>query len=260
MLDYLVLQTNMTDFMTKDDLSQLRQTCQLLKESIDQFSHPYTWVQACRLCDPTILWGLDDHRVSCHQPVKNEWMIFYWLKRLPSIIPPGFWSYFLRFMKGYVSMTNFRQWRSFTQQPLFFPDRHKRWYIGMRVEIVGNSEHNEAFYPEELKDIDEFISVGVSISHTKKIQESIPGLNPSSVGWHSDDGSIYMDSLMVGEATRFGRGDQVDVIVDYYTGMIMFEKNSRVAHIQELSGEFLCNPLMFTVVCKTMNHLSFHII
>lgn len=258
---YLVCQTNMTEFLTKYDLSQLRQACTLLRETIDRQSHPHNWVHKCRLYDPSTLWS---GQVSCHEPKEGggaEWHVFYWLNKLPSIIPPGFWSYFLRFMKGYVSMTYFQKWNDFTQQPLVLPNRTKRWHIGMRVEIVGDYDHNNAYYPEDLGDIDEFVSVGISLSPTREIQESIIlGLNQSSLGWHSDDGCIYVDSLMVAETSRFGRGDVVDVIVDYYKGAVMFEKNSRVVYVHELSGEFLCNPLLFSVVCKTMNRLFFHII
>lgn len=261
MWDYLVCQTNLTEFLTNYELCQLRQTCTLLKTTIDHQHHPYNWIQKCRFYDPSTLWSVGGCQVSCYEPKDYaEWMVFYWLKKLPSIIPLGFWTYFLRFMKGYVSMTHFQKWVGFTQQPLILPDGSKKWHIGMKVEIIGDYNHNNAYYPEDLEDIDEFISIGISLSPIQNIQESILGLNQTSLGWHSDDGSIYMDSLMVAQASKFGKGDVVSIIVDYYKGMVMFEKNSRVIHVQELSGEFLYNPLFFSVACKTMNKLFFHIL
>lgn len=262
MLEYLLSQTNLKDFLSNWELSQLRQSCRLLKEILDKRVYPLTWVQTCRFCDPNVLWHhiMDRRMVSCYQPQILDWVVICWGDKLPSIIPSPFWSYFLRFMKGYVSMTQFRMWGKYTPHPVTFPDRSSRWQIGMKMEIVGNSFHNEEFYPEELKDIDEFISIGVSIYQPQHIHESILGLNQHSMGWHSDDGNIYMDSLLIGEASQFGKGDTLVVSVDYYNGLVLFEKNSKLIYIQEISGAFLYNPLLFTVVCKTMNQLFLSIV
>lgn len=260
LLDYLVGQTDMEEFLTRWEMSQVRQTCRHLKETIDHRVSPLTWVETCRRCDPKGLWDVGGHRVSCHIPLHPEWVVIRWEKALPSLIPAPFWSYFMRFMKGYVSMPQFQTWNGHTPQPIVFPGPHRRWWVGMRVEIVGEYSHNEEYFPEELKDMDEFLSVGLSLSTSHSPQDIILGLNDHSVGWHSDDGNIYMGSLIVGEAPKFGKGDTVDVMVDYYNGVVWFQKNARLVHVQELSGEFLCNPLRLTVACKTMNHLHFQVL
>jgi len=156
-------------------------------------------------------------------------------------------------------MFKFMQWSQFCQMPLNTPMR-KCWEIGMRVEIVGTSMHNHENYPDELKDIDEFVAIGVCIQRSDPVHENICGLNPFSIGWHSDDGGIYMDSLLVDECQKFGSGDKVDVVIDYLGGMILFKKNRSFVNCFELSGEFLSHPLIFTVSSTTSNSLFFKIV
>ena len=129
------------------------------------------------------------------------------------------------------------------------------------MEIVGSHIHRpDNENGGHFKDIDEFVSVGISTMHTEHIQDSILGLNSFSIGWHSDDGNIYMDSLVLSEGLLYGAGDTVDVRVNYGSGTISFEKNNHVVYEHELSGDFLSQPLSFCVVSKTLNTLFFQIV
>lgn len=262
LLETLIENTDIDEFLTMWDLSQTRQTCSFLKKWVEKrVQGPYTWVEKCRLCDPNAIWEINRKIASCYRPTEKKWSTVYWNKKLPSVVPDGFWNYFSRFIKAFVSMSNLQQWMAFEPFPLVVRPHIKKWEIGMRIEIFGNSVHNEEDdYPEELKDIDEFISVGITIHKPYQIHDSILGLNPMSVGWHSDDGMIYFDSLVVGRCERFGSGDRIDVIVEYSCGIVMFQKNRRVVHIHELSGDLLSNPLIFGVSCTTMNSLFFDIV
>lgn len=252
------------DYLSLYETAQLRQTCSVWKQWIDKHTYPsnttnYTWIEKCRLCDPQLLWRIDGRLASCYYPVRKQWVIAYWTRRLPSVIPQQFWNYFMRIMKGFVSMSHFLQWSPFEQCPLVIPPCQKRWDIGMQVVIVGTSVHNDENYPEELKDIDEFISVGVSLYPLKHIHDDILGLNAHSIGWHSDDGKIYMDSLVVDEGEAFGKGDEIEIILDYSCGILMFKKNQRFIYLHELTGEMLSHPLLFGATCRTMNSLFFSI-
>ena len=253
-------------YLSLYDLAQLRQTCSLWKQWMEKYVCPlttttdYTWIEKCRLCDPELLWQIDGNMASCYRPVRKQWIIATWQKKLPSIIPQQFWNYFMRIMKGFVSMPQFMKWSSFEQRPLVMPPHENRWDIGMRVVIVGTAIHDEENYPEELKDIDEFISVGISTQTINKIHEDILGLNGHSVGWHSDDGKIYMDSLVVDEGETFGRGDEICITVDYSYGVLIFQKNRRFIYIHDLAGGMLSHPLRFGATCRTMNSLFFSII
>lgn len=256
------------DYLSLYEMAQLRQTCAVWKQWIDKHVCPstttttnYTWIEKCRLCDPHLLWKMDGKLASCYRPVRKKWVMVTWQKKLPSVIPHQFWNYFMRIMKGFVSMSHFLQWSPFEQQPLVIPPRRKRWEIGMRVDIVGTSVHDEENYPEELKDIDEFLSVGVTLHPLNNIQEDIFGLNAHSIGWHSDDGKIYMDSLVLndGDIGKFGQGDEVEVILDYSCGILLFKKNGRFLYLHELTGDMLSSPLLFGATCRTMNSLFFSI-
>lgn len=265
MLHYLIYNTDISEFLTFYELTQLRGTSLVLKKFIDKFSPPrsYTWIQKCRFCDPNILWEIDNcPNVSCYKPQRKKWVMMYWGKKLPSIIPPAFWNYFMNFFKGYMTLSKFENWHPFHQKPLFFPHHSSKWEIRMRVDIVGTATHNdEDDYPEELRNIDEFLSVGISLLNAKNIHDGILGLNSFSIGWHSDDGNLYMDSLLINHRVEcFGKDDQVEVIVDYSGGMLLFKKNSQLVHLYELSGEFLCNPLLFSISGKTMNSLFLSIL
>lgn len=249
----------MIDFMSLSDLGQLRQTCWVLKQCVDKTS-PYDWIQKCRTCDPQHLWMVDGKEASCFHPKQKKWVLIYWKKKLPSVIPPSFWNYFMRMMKGFVSMSDFQQWCVFEPHPVVIPPRLKQWDIGMIVSIVGTAVHNDENYPAALKDIDEFISVGVALDYSGNVHDNILGLNPYSIGWHSDDGKIYMDSLVVDEGQSFGKGDYTEIVLDYSRGVLLFRKNDYLVYTHELTGEFLSNPLMFCATCSTMNGLFFSIL
>jgi hypothetical protein len=253
-------------YLSMYDLAQLRQTCAVWKEWMDNYPSTattttnYTWIEKCRLCDPDLLWQIDGSMASCHRPIQKQWVIATWQKKLPSMIPKPFWNYLMRIMKGLMSMPQLLRWSSFEQRPLIIPPNQKRWDIRMRVNIVGTAVHDEENYPEELKDIDEFISVGLSIRTIDKIHEDILGLNAHSIGWHSDDGKIYLDSLVVSEGEPFGKGDEIEITVDYLYGVLMFKKNRRFIYIHELAGDMLSHPLLFGATCRTMNSLFFGIL
>lgn len=261
MLPFLLDHTNFIEFLSVYELSQLRETCVMVKDQLKTLLHPHTtWIQKCRFCDSNTLWEINNTDASCYKPETERWIAIYWNKKLPSIVPHTFWSYFSKFMKGYMTLSKFEQWCQYNQEPLFFYNNIKKFEIRMRIDIMGTFVHDENFFPNELQNIDEFISVGVSIINTKNIHDGILGLNSFSIGWHSDDGNIYLDSLVIGGCgCSFGKGDVVEVIVDYLNGMLLFEKNFKLVYIYELSGEFLCNPLLFSVVCKTKNSIFFDI-
>ena len=261
MMEYLIYNTNWVEYLTKDDLSLLRQTASIVKQCVDKRMHVVDWVLDHRFMDPTIQWKVNDSQdrvIDDYHPrqEKKEWAFIYWLQELPPIVPPAFWNYFLNFVKGYVSMATFQKWCQFQQKPLLFHKNQLKFDIEMKVEIIGNHTHNYNLYLEDWNDIEEFFSIGIVIHDN---HPDILGLSPCSMGWHSDDGTIYMDSLVVGKAGRFGRGDKISLLVDYLQGLLIFKKNSKWMCVLELSGEFMCNPLQFGFVCKTMNHVRFSI-
>lgn len=260
-MEYLIYNTNWVEYLTKDDLSLLRQTGSIVKKCVDRRMCIVDWVLDHRLMDTSTPWKLNDSPVrvmDAYHPQQwnKEWAFIYWLQELPPIVPPAFWNYFFRFVKGYVSMSTFQKWCQFQQKPLLFPHNKLKFDIEMKVEIVGNHTHNYNVYLEEWNDIEEFFSIGIVIHHH---HPDILGLGSHSMGWHSDDGNIYMDSLVVGKAGRFGRGDKISLLVDYLQGLAIFIKNAKWMCVLELSGEFMCNPLTFGLVCKTMNQVRFRI-
>lgn len=252
----------MLQYLSLYDVGSLRQTSWVLKQWVETHMCPTggTWADTCRFCDRQMMWKIGGMWASCYKPVRAQWVIAYWQKKLPSIIPPPFWNYFMRMMKGFVSMSHFLQWSAFEQRPLIVSPCQKKWGLGMKVAIVGTSTHDAEHYPEELKNIDEFIAVGATLHQTTHIQESILGLNAHSIGWHSDDGNIYVDSLVVDEGEPFGQGDEVEIIVDYSYGLLLCKKNGRFIYLHELTGEMLSNPLTLGATCRTMNSLFFSIV
>lgn len=264
MLSHLIEHTDFIAFLSRHELSQLRQVSVSLKKGVEQYFYPhtgYTWVEKCRFYDPTVLWRINNVMTSCYTPKKKEWTTAYW-QPLPSVVPTKFWNLLLRFLKPFVSMSNLQKWCNFSQSPLVSPFKRQKWEIGVAIDIVGGAVHNEEDdYPENLNDIDEFISVGVCIHHPENIiEDHIVGLNDFSIGWHSEDGYIYTGSLLVGECEKYRHGDRVEVILDYANGIIFFRKNNRLVYIYELMGYFLCNPLVFCVSCTTMNKIYFSIV
>lgn len=248
-------------FLDLCDLSQLRQACSPLKKWVEKSVLPhtsYTWIQKCRLCDPQLLWDIGGKPASCYKPVQKKWTLAYWPRRLPPVVPCGFWNYFMRIMSHFVSMSHFMWWASFEQCPLVVPPQQRRWEIGMWMAIVGASEHEEE--PEEWKNIDEFIAVGATLRRSDDIADNILGLNAHSIGWHSDDGKIYMDSVVVEEGETFGSGDEVEVVLDYSCGLLLFKKNNRTVYLHELTGYMLRHTLIFGASCRTMNSLFFRIV
>jgi len=257
MLDYLVDHTDFLGYLSVDDLCAIRQTSLCLKYSVEKQTGKRTWIEKHRMYDPNVLWETNGKLVSCYKPIRNKWVMIYRQKKMPSIVPRPFWNYFLQFMKSFITLYKFQQLCDFQQTPLtMLPNMKQKWEAKMKVEIVGTSAHNqENEYPEELRDIDEFISIGVTFNRTSHIKEGVLGLNPYSIGWHSDDGIIYTDSLTIDKGALFGKGDKIELIIDYLNGALIFLKNSKLIYFHELSGEFLCNPLTFSVSCRTMNSL-----
>lgn len=264
MLDYLIRHTDFLQFLSVVQIGQLREVSHEIKTFIETRQLPvsWSWIEKCRHCDPHTMWNLDGKSISCLDPCgKQEWLTIYWKKKIPSIVPHSFWSYFLQCFKGFMTLSKFQKWRSFHPSPVIFPDRSGRMNVRMRVEIVGSHIHRpDNENGGHFKDIDEFVSVGISTMHTEHIQDSILGLNSFSIGWHSDDGNIYMDSLVLSEGLLYGAGDTVDVRVNYGSGTISFEKNNHVVYEHELSGDFLSQPLSFCIVSKTLNTLFFQIV
>lgn len=260
MMEYLIHNTNWIEYLTRDDLSLLRQTGSKVKKSVEERMHVFDWVLDHRTIHPTTPWKVNDnHNVMvdyCPQQEEKEWAFIYWSQKLPPVVPPAFWNYFLKFVKGFVSMSTFQKWCQFHQKPLMFPKNRLKFDVEMRVEIIGNHTHNYNAYLEEWNDIEEFFSIGI-VAHYN--HPDILGLHPFSIGWHSDDGNIYMDSLVVGKGGCFARGDRICLLVDYLQGLLIFKKNSKWMCVLELSGEFMCNPLKFGLVCKTLNHVRFSI-
>ena len=266
MLDYMMEHTDLVGYLSVKELCIMRLVSSSLKDKVEMRRHPhtgYTWIQKCRLLDPKTLWNVENKLASCHEPVFRDWLVAYWTDRLPPVVPSAFWNFFLRIIRGFLSMSCFMRWcPSFQQQPLVLPSGQERWDIVMRLEIVGGYVHDEQEdYPEVLQDMDEFISLGIIKDCPHDIlRNSILGLNGSSIGWHSDDGNFYFDSLMVGEGEKFGSGDTVEVILDYSYGVVLFKKNGRLIYIYELIGSFLSTPLIFAVSGTSMNNLYFSII
>ena len=259
-LEYLVYNTDWVKYLTRLEIACVRTTCRQLKNDIAQLESPFTWIEKCRMHDADWLWDIDGKLASCYQPYGEMWVVARLPHRLPSIIPAGFWKNFLKWIKSYMSLTKFKEWSMFVQKPIMWRDGRVVWEIGMRMEIVGEFSHNGLYYPEELKDMDEFFSVGVGFSHLTHIHDSIVGLNSFSVGWHSDDGNIYMDSLVVGSGSRFGKHDRIEVLVDYRDGFVIFKKNNIIVYRYELMGEFLNHPLLLSAACKTRNTVFFQLV
>lgn len=259
-LEYLICNTDFLGFLTRTEIACVRISCQQLKDCITSREYPFSWIQKCRMYDPDMLWDIDGRRSSCYKPTNEMWSTVRLPHKIPSVVPDGFWRCYLRWIKSYMTLTKIQEWSMFVQKPIVWSDGKETWEIGMRMDIVGNSIHNSAFYPEELKDIDEFLSVGVSFSHMTHIHDSIVGLNSFSIGWHSDDGNIYMDCLVVGCFVRFGKGDRIEVIVDYREGIVIFKKNNVFVFTYELMGEFLNHPLILSATCKTKNTLFFQLV
>lgn len=259
MLEYMLSHTHLTEFLTMSDLCRLRGVC---ADARCRLGH---WARRCRTYDPDALWDVDRRPASCYvpppMPEEGKWFVAYWRSRLPSVVPHAFWGRFFAAIRGFITLPALKAWCWCEQEPAYALDGGVRWRVSATLDIVGTSRHYDYHYPpDELKDIDEFVSLGVAWECPQRIQDAVLGLNPFSVGWHSDDGNIYQDSLVVSGAARFGRGDRVGVSLDYPTGTLLFEKNGRIVYVHELAGDFLCNPLSFGAVCKTKNSIFFNTI
>lgn len=254
MLEYMLCHTCLTEFLTMGDLSRLRQVCLGARS---QLGH---WARRCRTYDPDALWDVDRRPASCYSPSSGggeaRWFVAYWRSRLPSVVPHAFWGRLFVAIRGFITLPALKAWCWCDQEPAYTTDGGVRWRVSATLDVVGTSRHH--YPPDELKDIDEFVSLGVAWDRPSRLQDAVLGLNASSIGWHSDDGNIYHDSLVVSDAGRFGRGDRVGVALDYPTGTLLFEKNGRVVYVHELMGDFLCNPLSFGAVCKTKNSIFFN--
>lgn len=254
MMEYMLSHTPLIDFLSLGDLSQLRQVCVYARSCVGH------WGRRCRTCDLDAMWDVDARAATCYAPPGQEgkWFVAYWRNRLPAVVPVPFWNRLFLAIRNFITMPALRAWCWFEQEPAYDVDGGVRWRVSATLDVVGASTHHDSHYPPELKDIDEFVSLGVAWECPRRIQDAVIGLNPFSVGWHSDDGNIYHDSLVVSEAARFGRGDRVSVALDYPTGTLLFEKNGRVVYTHELAGDFLCNCLSFGAVCKTKNSVFFN--
>lgn len=251
-MEYLICHTPMVGFLTMGDLSRLRQACAHARR---QLGH---WVARCRRYDPNALWRLDGRSASCYKPGPEEkWFVAYWESRIPSVVPLPFWNRLFLSIRNFITLPVLRAWNRFELEPVY-ADNKPAWRVAATLDIIGASSHHDSHYPPELKDIDEFVSLGVAWECPTRTQDAVLGLNPFSIGWHSDDGNLYHESLVVSEAARFGRGDHVSVALDYPTGTLVFEKNGRVVCVHELAGDFLCNRLSFGAVCKTKNNIFFN--
>lgn len=254
MLDYLLCHTPMTDFLTLGDTARLRLVCALARARLGR------WAEKCRAYDPNAPWDVDGRPASCCGPPDNDkWFVAYWRARVPSVAPLPFWNRLFLAVRDFITLPALRAWCPHEQEPAYAIDNGcVRWRIAATLDIVGTSAHHDAHYPPELSEIDEFVSLGVAHERPPLVQDAVPGLNASSIGWHSDDGNIYHDSLVVSSGARFGHGDRVGIALDYPTGALLFEKNGRVVYVHELTGDFLCRPLSFGAACKTRNSIFFN--
>eukprot|EP01130_Rhizamoeba_saxonica_P016883 TRINITY_DN7896_c0_g1_i1.p1 TRINITY_DN7896_c0_g1~~TRINITY_DN7896_c0_g1_i1.p1 ORF type:complete len:901 (+),score=202.86 TRINITY_DN7896_c0_g1_i1:271-2703(+) len=62
------------------------------------------------------------------------------------------------------------------------------------------------------------------------------GLVQGSIGYHADDGGIFMDNTKQHITEASGVGDVIGVGVEFFTGNIFFTKNGRLIHTLEFSS------------------------
>jgi len=265
-LIYLFQNTEFISYFNKEELSMLREVDPFLQKIIEKQFYPqlhhYSWLQKCRMYDPHTAWIVNNKLCSCYSPDEKKWTSIYLLKKMPSIIPIKLWSYFFSLCQSFVSLQHFELWHQFIPKPLSSINGNTTWNITMSVDIIGNNDTDV----EDLEDdddeehavwnlINEFVSVGILIDETEK--NDILGMNDVSIGYHSDDGCIYLSSLIIGRAEPFGENDQINTTLDYRNGIVYFEKNGVVMFSYKLKGKFLNSPIMMGTTCKTRNLLFF---
>lgn len=215
-LIFIFQNTEFARFLCVREKAQLRQSCHEVKDLIDS-CYNLTWLQMCRLY----------HRQSLH---------YY----IPSVVPISFWTPFWLWCHMFVTLSLLIKWTGFNPLPASSLHGKARWRVVATVSLVYDIDNVDDEEEEEDDQEDEFISVGVSLASNISCQY---GVSSQSLGYHSDDGLVYMDSLVVAQGEPYGVGDEIRVGVDYKRGSIFFQKNNSLVANIPLHGEMLSSPL-----------------
>ena len=140
----------------------------------------------------------------------------------------------------FVTLSLFTKWTGFRPLPATTSQGRPRWRVVATVSILPINEDNLVDTDNEEDDEESFISIGVCIAGR---DYGIHGVESQSLGYHSDDGMIYMESLVVAKAEPYDVGDEIRVGVDYRRGNIYFQKNRITMAVVPLHGEMLSFPL-----------------
>lgn len=228
----VVQNTDFLHFLTMTTKSTLREVSRDLCYLVDggkTTSKP--WTHQCRC-----IMGKKFTREKSLSPC-----IIHLKTPLPSIIPYSFWTPFWKWCNLFVTMKVYRKWTRFRPFPVFSP--YPVWCVYMAVRIVECTDPDfDGGGP---------ITLGVYVGDTPDDQL---GLTGSSIGYHSDDGYVYYENLVVGRCPTFQTGDTVFVGIDYCHGVVHFTKKYDKTYSFPLHGEFLYKPIYFGICMDKTGH------
>jgi hypothetical protein len=139
------------------------------------------------------------------------------------------------------------------KQPIYFINKLSKWKICLHVNVLP-PEYPD--YPDD--DMYEQYLISVGLCHSNPNSQLL-GSDNNSIGYHSDDGLFYQESLIIGKGEKYGSCDKITLIIDYENGQVEFEKNKKNMLTHTLRGEFLSNSLYLGITTSTNNFILLHV-
>lgn len=232
--------TDFLEFLSMRDKSELRCVCKDICQKVDSFSsRTLSWKDQCRMVVHRKFYRMETGVLST----------IHLQPPLPSIAPLVFWGKFWRWCSLFVSLKLLQKWSSFIPSPVFCPE--PVWCIHMSVLIDEIPDRQN----QHVNDDDTAVAFPIAIGiFTGEVPRNHIGLTHYSIGYHSDDGYVCNDGIVIGRLGKFEKGDIIFVGIDYRRGSVYFCKRGTSPCWFPLHGEFLSSRLHFAVSMDNRQH------
>lgn len=232
--------TDILKWLTTKDLYCLRNVCIEMNKIIEK-----DLLKDYRKIRNEGYWYLGEEvPITCYAPSERINTQIFWCDYIPAMIPKKFWNYFTKFFCTFVNMNIMKNWIGFIPKTVNIFNEEK-WRVSMTIYILPS-----VYYYNDPVEA-HYISIGISTVWCLTL-----GIAENSIGYHSDDGFIYQDALIVGKGDSYGVGDEIKMTLDYQKGTIEFEKNNILMCLLYLNGKMLRSRLRIGITTNS-SHIIF---
>lgn len=228
MLEAIILQTNLYEFLTRIEQVRLREINTTIRESL--------FFLSIRHCTKEKAWTIVD--------IGDNANTIYWDDNMPSIAPRSFWPQLFYWCRHLIDLRFMEQWTGFYPRPIMF---HSKECHQIGIDIQGT--------------FNDWISIGIFWNRDVMQQQYI-GMDEYSIGYHTDDNAIYHDSFPIQNnvVDQEEELNKITCIIDYMEGTLCFYYNDFLGYTMKLNGDILVCPFYLGVSAPAKTDISYSLV